>query len=179
MISRLTLIGLLLLFQEAALARNSFYVSPSGSDSNPGSAAKPFATIEKARNTIRDLTMNQDITVYLYGGRYQLASTVVFNEQDSGRNGCTITYRAVAGERPVLSGGRSVTGWTHEGGGIYRAAVPRLDFRQTTVNGKRAVRAREPDGSGTPSQGDYDRLVRWEDSKRRLVVGKLELSSMK
>jgi hypothetical protein len=177
MISRLTLIGLLLIFQEGALGQNSYYVSPSGSDSHPGSAAKPFATIERARDTIRNLTAAQDVTVYLYSGRYELANTVVFNEQDSGRNGCRITYRAVRGERPVFSGGRLITDWAHEGAGIYRAAVPGTKFRQITVNGKRGIRAREPDNSGTPSQGDYYQLIRWEDRTKRLVVNASEIDN--
>ena len=48
-----------------------FYVSPTGSDKNNGSINFPFASIEKARDAVRqDRQVNQkkSYTVYLYEG---------------------------------------------------------------------------------------------------------------
>ena len=80
----ITSVGFALLCHAPALAE-TYYVSPTGSDSTgDGTSDNPFATIEKARDTIRSINMTQDITVFLYGGRYELANTVVFDEQDKG-----------------------------------------------------------------------------------------------
>ena len=59
----------------AALAevQATFYVAPGGSDANPGTEAKPFATIEKARQAVRAVNkdMTGDIVVVLRGGTYR------------------------------------------------------------------------------------------------------------
>ncbi|MDH7504119.1 MAG: hypothetical protein QHJ82_15585, partial [Verrucomicrobiota bacterium] len=36
-------------------ATADFHVSPAGSDSNPGTASSPFATLERARDAVREL----------------------------------------------------------------------------------------------------------------------------
>ena len=60
---------------------------------------------------------------------------------DGGDGQHGVYYQAYPGERPVLSGGRQVTGWQQAGGHIWSAAVPRdWSFRQLFVNNVRAVR---------------------------------------
>ena len=44
----------LLLTPLAALHAAEFFVSPSGSDADAGTKAKPFASLERARNAIRE-----------------------------------------------------------------------------------------------------------------------------
>jgi hypothetical protein len=122
----------------------TFYVSPSGSDSNPGTLSAPFQTIQKARDAVRMINRNMtgDIMVYLRGGTYQLDDTIQLNELDSGTNGYRVIYRAYQTEVPVLTGGVPVTGWTLDSGGIYKATVSSVsNFRQLYVNGERAQRA--------------------------------------
>ena len=51
----------------------TFYVSPDGDDANPGSVDRPFATLEAARDAIRQMKMADKfpadgVTVYLRGG---------------------------------------------------------------------------------------------------------------
>ncbi len=65
--------------------------------------------------------MTSDITVYLRGGYYMLNGPVMFDDRDSGRNGFRIIYAAPPGERPVITGGRRVTGWTSGADGIWSA----------------------------------------------------------
>src|SRR5690349_4128061 len=54
------------------------WVSPSGKDSNPGTAAQPFATLARARQKARDLhevARTYDyppVRIILHGGIYQL-----------------------------------------------------------------------------------------------------------
>jgi hypothetical protein len=43
-----------------AAVQATYYVSPSGSDSNPGTLSQPFKTITKARNVVR--TINNSMT---------------------------------------------------------------------------------------------------------------------
>ncbi len=130
-------------------AQAAFYVDPaSGSDGNDGSEAKPFQTIQRARDAVREINgdMTGDITVYLRGGLYPLTEPVQFNEADSGSNGFHVVYRAYPGEEPVISGGVPVTGWTlyDEAKNIYRATMEDpVKTRSLFVNGVRAARARD------------------------------------
>lgn len=57
-----------------AHAAVSFYVSPTGDDSNPGTEAATFQSIARAQTAVRPLTatMTRDLTVVLRGGLYQL-----------------------------------------------------------------------------------------------------------
>lgn len=96
-------------------AQQQFYVSPSGSDSNPGTRAQPFQTISHARNVVKDWnknnSQNEDITVWLFGGDYDLSQTLVFGINDGARPGQTITYSALPGGKPVITSDVTVTGW--------------------------------------------------------------------
>lgn len=130
-----------------AATQATYYVWPSGSDSNPGTLSQPFATIGKARDAIRTINSNMtgDIIVYLRGGTYTLADTFELNQSDSGTNGYNIIYQNYPGEKPVISGGAEIAGWSvyDSSNTIYKANVPSsFDTRQLYVNGLRAVRAK-------------------------------------
>ena len=119
----------------------AYYVSPEGSDSNPGTIDAPFQTVSKARDVVRTINTNMtgDIYVYLRGGNYGIASTITFGTQDSGTNGHRIYYLAYPGETPVLNGATKVTGWTVHSGNIYKAALSRTTkLRNLYVNDARA-----------------------------------------
>lgn len=150
-----------------------YYVSPSGSDSNPGFEAAPFQTIEKARAVVRTVnqSMTGDIVVILREGRYVLSNTLTFDQYDSGTNGFNIIYKAYPGEKPVISGGQQITGWTPAGNGIYKANVGSLSFRQLYVNDVPAIRAR------TPNEGTYNRIKSWDEANKRIVVNASETSN--
>src|SRR3974377_1666824 len=66
-----------------------FYVSPVGSDANPGTKAKPFLTLARARDAVRSVNrqMKGDIIVYLRGGTYAVSAPVEFTAADSGFTG--------------------------------------------------------------------------------------------
>ncbi len=151
----------------------TFYVAPAGNDANPGTLAQPFRTIDRARQAVRGIngSMSSDIQVVLRGGEYSSQSTLVFDHLDSGTNGYNVIYAAYAGEQPVLHGGEHVTGWTAVGGGVYRAAVGTLRFRQLYVNGQRAVRAR------TPNLGSYYQVRSWDTSGRRVEIASNEIGT--
>ena len=152
----------------------TLYVAPTGDDGNAGTAAQPWRTVEKARDTVRGLNgnMSADIRVILRGGEYVLPATVEFTAADSGSNGYSVIYQAAPGERPVLTGGQHITGWTAVGGGIYKAPVPvgSAPFRQLYANGSRAIRAR------TPNAGAYHQLVGWDLGGRTIEIAASEIS---
>ncbi|RAV01488.1 Ig-like domain-containing protein [Paenibacillus sp. YN15] len=87
-----------------------FYVATDGNDSNPGTLNAPFLTLEKARDTIRQLKAADGlpeggVTVYLRGGLYERSQSFELREEDSGVAGKIIKYQAYPGETVRLSGG--------------------------------------------------------------------------
>jgi len=130
-----------------------YYVSPAGSDTNPGTQNKPFRTIDKARDAVRQLIATKiidDVTVYLRDGKYFTDHTICFDERDSGRDGHKVSYKAYPDEKPVIYGGKPVVGWQHWKDSIYRVPVPKgIRFFRLFENGRSAVMARYPNaGSG-------------------------------
>jgi hypothetical protein len=87
----------------------SYYVAPNGSDSAAGSIGAPFATLEKARDTIRLLNSGQragGVTVFLRGGVHRRTTTFALASQDSGTSSASVVYAAYPGETPVLTSTR-------------------------------------------------------------------------
>lgn len=87
----------------------SYYVSPSGSDTAAGSIGAPFATLEKARDTIRLLNSGQragGVTVFLRGGVHRRTTTFALGAQDSGTSTAPIVYSAFPGETPIFTSTR-------------------------------------------------------------------------
>ena len=139
-------------FQVGAPA-TEFHVDPvKGNESSAatGSIKSPFKTIQQAQNAVKVISgnMSSDIIVYLHGGTYNLSSTLTYSEQDGGSNGFNVIYKAYRKEKPVISGGKPITGWQLvKGKGYYKAnAATSLGFspymRNIFVNGKRAIQAR-------------------------------------
>lgn len=131
-----------------------FHVAPGGRDDGPGTRGKPFATLERARQAVRELKaagpLAQPVQVCVHGGTYPLTQPLVFGPEDSGTEQAPVVYAAAPGETPVLSGGVPLTGWRQQGKFLV-TTVPgvkegKLYFKSLFINGRRAVRAREPDG---------------------------------
>ncbi|WP_198533810.1 right-handed parallel beta-helix repeat-containing protein, partial [Streptomyces odonnellii] len=122
------------------------YVSPSGRDSGTGTAARPFKTLEHARDYVRTAKskVRGDVRVRLLSGTYELSRTFTLTAQDSGADGQRIVYEAAPGAHPVISGGKRITGWTpaDASGKVYKAKAGDLDTRQLYVNGELQTRAR-------------------------------------
>ena len=88
-------IVLLFLASAAAAAQTTVYVSPDGSDSNPGTINLPYQTIAKAMSVATAGT-----TIYLRGGTYPLNTTL--GAGISGTAGNHINLWAYPGEKPIL-----------------------------------------------------------------------------
>lgn len=126
------------------------HVAANGSDSKAGG---PFATLERARDAVRDLkqreggTLHEPVTILIHGGTYRLARPLVLTPEDSGTAECPVTYAAYRNEKPVISGGRLITGWkqvTVNGRKLWAADAGESYFHELWVNGRRRTRARAP-----------------------------------
>lgn len=132
----------------AAATQATFYVSPSGNDAAAGTKDAPFKTITQAQKAVRAIngSMTGDIEVILREGTYALPATIGFDERDGGKDGHYVRYKAADGEKPLITGGMGVTGWTvhDQEKNIWKVEGVDARFRQMYVNGKKAIRARFP-----------------------------------
>lgn len=91
-----------------------FYVSTDGSDRNDGSSDAPFATLEAARDAIRNIRANSGLssggaTVVVAGGTYYLENTFELTNEDSGTAEYPIKYTAADGESVIISGAKTLS----------------------------------------------------------------------
>lgn len=145
-----------------ACSTTTFWVSPQGSDTAPGTEQAPFLTLERARNAVSKLDKKHwdkgDVAVYLKDGTYRLTQTFSLASQDSGKDGHDVIYSAAPDAHPVLSGAIQVKGWSADpkAPNIYQAYVGKsksgqfYKSRQLYVNGRRAIRAQTE-----PQDGHY------------------------
>ena len=174
--------GCSLAFAGAAVAATqaTFYVSPSGSDSNKGTKDAPFKTITQAQKAVRAIngSMTGDIEVILREGTYVLPATVNFTEADGGKDGHYVRYKAADGEKPLITGGMGITGWTihDEANNIWKAEGVEGSFRQLYVNNRKAVRACFPNVIAANEKGnggfdhDFVRLTKVDSTGRAFDV---------
>ena len=137
------------------------YVAPNGSDAwsgrlpapNKGKSDGPFATLAGAKAGVRALRRAggaaAPVRVIVQDGSYPLGEPLVFTPEDSGSEAAPISYEAAAGAKPVVSGGRRITGWQRGEGALWTARIPEVvggkwRFNELFVNGRRCTRARHP-----------------------------------
>lgn len=174
--------GCTLAFTGAATAATqaTFYVSPGGSDAAKGTKDAPFKTITQAQKAVRAIngTMTGDIEVILREGTYALPATINFDERDGGKDGHYVRYKAAEGERPLITGGMPITGWTlhDEANNIWKAEGVDGRFRQLYVNNRKAVRACFPNVIAANEKGpggfdhDFVRLTKVDSTGRAFDV---------
>ena len=163
-----------------AATQATFYVSPSGNDAAKGTNDAPFKTITQAQKAVRAIngTMTGDIEVILREGTYALPATIGFDERDGGQNGHYVRYKAADGEKPLITGGMQITGWTihDEANNIWKAEGVDGRFRQLYVNNRKAVRACFPNVIAANEKGnggfdhDFVRLTKVDSSGRAFDV---------
>lgn len=159
----------------------TFHVAPDGNDAWSGRLERanrdgtdgPLASLSGARDAVRRLKaespLREPVHVVIADGRYALLETLTFAPEDSGTESCPIVYEAAPGAAPVLSGGRVVTGWKEQDGGIWTAPCPVENTRQLYVDGKRAIRARGPAPAGLEFAGNVGyhtrdlRILQWRN----------------
>jgi len=156
------------LLAQTTILANTYWVAPTGNDANPGTKAKPFATIEQvAMQKAKGVT-------FLRGGVYYLSRPLVFTPADSGTKAAPMVIQAYRDEKPVISGGVRLTGlnWKPYKGGILQATVPSdLQTEEIFVNGRRQILARYPNYDPSAKYFDgyaanvisKERAARWSD----------------
>jgi parallel beta-helix repeat protein len=104
-IAYLSIIIIFFSFVESPSA-TTYYVATDGNDSNPGTFAKPFRTIQKGVNTV-----SAGDTLYVKAGTYYEQITI----SSSGMSSSPVTVSGYPGERPIIDGRYSLpsgsNGW--------------------------------------------------------------------
>ncbi len=150
-----------LLFCARCTEAVTLYVSGAGNDAWSGLPAQPntkrtdgpLASLAGARDAIRRLKsrglLDSPVWVIVLDGTYTLTEPLILTPHDSGTQECPVSYEAAAGSRPVFTGGRIITGFERGENGIWQTHIPevaagRWHFEQLFIDGRRAVRARNP-----------------------------------
>jgi hypothetical protein len=180
----------------AAPAAERWFVSTRGNDGWSGRLAAPdgrgdgpFETLERARDEIRRRkrlgTLAGPVMVSVRAGVYRLDGPLVLTAADSGEEGAPAVWRGYGNERPVISGGRAVTGWTPRGNGVLSADLSAQGrtfgaITQLFFNRERQIPARYPNvdpenpaagGWATVDGTPVDRIRnRAGDSRSRFTV---------
>jgi len=144
----------------------SFYVAPNGKDFWSGKIASPnkngtdgpFATLQRAFEAVAELksqrggVLDQPVVIYLREGIYFLSKPIIVTPEYSGTELGPVTVEAYQNEKPIISGGKKISGWKKAevyGKQLWVTEIPEVKegnwlFHQLWVNGKRAIRARHP-----------------------------------
>lgn len=139
------------------------FVTVYGSDiEGDGTREKPYATVTKARDKVREINSNMtgNIVVHIGAGDYYLNDTIKFGVNDSGTNGYNIIYRSSDGlgtarliggvKLPnswILADNTDVNGFNLDPsmvGKVYKLQLDKGKYQFNTlyVNGRRVVMAR-------------------------------------
>jgi parallel beta helix pectate lyase-like protein/uncharacterized protein DUF1565 len=99
----------------APAGSGSLYVSPSGSDSNPGTLERPLRTLQRALDTVPT-----GQTVFVRAGTYPEWVTAT----RGGSSSAPVTLQAYADEQPVLSGRLKITAsYVHVTGLVFHGGT--------------------------------------------------------
>jgi len=92
--------------------RVTFHVRPDGDDAGPGSAERPFATVARARDAVREAKAAGPLTggaeAVLHAGRYALDAKLTFAAEDSGLVAAPVVYTAEPGADVSITGARTI-----------------------------------------------------------------------
>ncbi|HNQ87132.1 MAG TPA: right-handed parallel beta-helix repeat-containing protein [Verrucomicrobiota bacterium] len=127
----------------------------------------PLATLGAALKTVQALRWSQPdqfdgVTILLRGGTYEVEEPIVLLPDHAGSDAQRpLLITAYPDEKPILSGGRRITGWKRleDRPGLWQAEIAdvrdgRWYFRQLFVNGQRKMRARTPNDAFFRIQGE-------------------------
>jgi len=138
----------------------TYYVAPTGNDTNPGTLERPWRRISKAA-----ATMVAGDSALVRGGIYYES----VNPAQSGTWPYPITYAAYDTETVVVDGSEVITGWVQDSANRYRASVtfapdPRFTSVRdpngnhgglVTQNGAKLQYAMEASAAAVDSPGEY------------------------
>lgn len=137
------IVSALVVFTASLCGAQPYFVSPSGNDTNRGTIEKPFATLQRAQQAVRQKSGD----VLLRGGTFYLPAPLVFTAEDSGTKDKPVVFQNYKDEKPVISGGIRLNrlNWQPFTNGIVQAQVPAdLQTEEIFINGERQILARYP-----------------------------------
>jgi parallel beta-helix repeat protein len=111
----------------------SYYIALNGSDNADGSAASPFATLQRAQRAMQQSSIK---VTQIDAGTYYPSSPLALTAADHGE-----TWEAVPGATVVLSGGEVLSGWSDEGSGIYSTVTAKPVGLDLAIAGARQMPA--------------------------------------
>lgn len=181
------LITLIILLKGETWAAD-IYVSKSGSDNNPGTKAKPLATVaialRKARELRRlsDVSIKNGIHIIVENGTYYFSESLFIRPEDSGTSNSPTVIEAAVDAQVNFSGGFPITGW-HKSienitglpevakGNVWETDSPFIpddltDFRQLWINDHKAVRAKDRNGDS------MNRILSWDHKNQSCWIPK-------
>ncbi len=154
---------------------SEIYVSPEGNDKAAGTLSAPVKSLRQAAVLARVNAGQVPVTIFLSGGRYPLTAPLELGPEDGGTTEAPVLWKAMPGEKAIISGGMPVDNWEEEEDGSWSTVLPediRSTFRSFYVNGKRAIRARHPNNS-------YLRVGKaGEDNRTNFYFNKNEISEV-
>lgn len=155
------------------------FVSPQGSDTNPGTKERPFASLKRAREALRTakakgIKAKGGATVVLRGGLYRIKESLMLSKEDSGTKEAPVVYTAIGDESVRISGGIDLRGFKPVNDKAIlnrlpenaRGKVMQLDLKAQGITKLGTV---HPHGFGLPSKPAADlyfngkpmQLARW------------------
>jgi hypothetical protein len=105
------------------MQRHIFYVQSRNAQTGDGTKENPYGSLLYAKEKLQEKlpSLKGEVILELDGGRYELNEPLTFTFADGGAENKKVIYRAAAGQKAVLSGGRKVVGWEDCGNGIWKA----------------------------------------------------------
>jgi hypothetical protein len=134
----------LLLLSSSVPAQTTFFVSPGGKNTNPGTKEKPFASIDHAKLQARKIP--GPVVIKLLEGVYYLKQPIVFTSEDAGKRNKTLTITNFNNQKVIISGALPLKlKWKKYKKGIWQAEADYdIFFDELFVNGKLQRMARYP-----------------------------------
>ncbi len=139
------------------------FVAPDGDDANAGTERRPFRTLERARDAVRELRKagplpNGGVAVMLNSGVYpRETDSFVLTAEDSGTATAPVIYQAGSGQTPILRGGRALSGFAPLTDPVGKQRIPaaaqqhvrQVDLRAAGITDLGSLRPRGQSIGGT------------------------------
>lgn len=153
-----------------AAAGQEYWVSPAGRDTNEGTRQRPFATLTRARDAVREAKAGGlprgGVTVWLRGGAYALDRTFELDARDSGTAEAPVVYRSAPGEEVRLVGGKQIPA------GAFKLVTDRDALRRLNAAAHGKVMQADLKAAGI---ADYGKFTRRGGIERETLPAALEL----
>jgi len=174
-VKRLMTLCIYLFFVLTQLKASTYFVAPTGKNSNTGTINAPFQTIAYALTKAK---VAGD-TIYVRAGTYRETANFLYGGSISAR----ITLTAYNHEQVIISGNDVYNNlvWTPNTSNpaIYHATYTDATFEQMFFNGKPMIQARWPN-LPTKANGDWDQWStnKWADTDTGSYYGKIKDSAL-